>query len=78
LGANKWHKNCGGKVVYQKPIEEGVGFEQAGLCLKCDAFPITEENIIFELNEKEVERFYEDTKLWWRIKKEELSENLDN
>ena len=74
----KWHKNCGGKIVYQKPIEKGVGFEQAGLCLKCDAFPILQEDIIFEIDDNRVERFYEEIKLWCVIVKEAISENLDN
>jgi len=78
LSKSKWHKNCGGKVVYQKPIERGVGFEQAGLCLKCDEFPILQEDIIFEIDDNSVERLYEEFKEWRIIKKEDISESLDN
>lgn len=77
MSETKWHKKCGGKVVYREPEKEGAGFEQAGMCLKCDSFPIYEENIIFKISEEKVERFYEDTKLWWIVKKEEIPENLD-
>jgi len=77
LSKNKWHKNCGGKVVYQKPIERGVGYEQAGLCLKCDGFPILQEDIIFEIDDNRVERLYEESKEWRIIQKEAISENLD-
>ena len=55
-----------------------MGFEQAGLCLKCDAFPIPQEDIIFEIDDNRVERFYEEIKLWCIIVKEAISENLDN
>ncbi|KKM95876.1 hypothetical protein LCGC14_1183740 [marine sediment metagenome] len=78
MSKSKWHKNCGGKVVYQKPIERGVGFEQAGLCLKCDEFPILQEDIIFEIDDNSVERLYEEFKEWRIIKKEDISESLDN
>lgn len=77
LSELKWHKNCGGKVVYQKPIEKGVGFKQAGMCLKCDAFPILQEDIIFEIDKKRVERFYDESKKWRIVQKEAISENLD-
>ena len=48
-----WHKNCGGKVKYQKPLYD-TNFEQAGFCLTCEQFPIAEEDIIFE---QEIEKF---------------------
>jgi len=80
LSKTKWHKDCGGKVVYQKPIEKGVGFEQAGLCLKCNAFPIVEEDIIFEIDKDKVEKFYgnKKTPLWSIVNKKDISEKLDN
>ena len=78
MSENKWHKNCGGKVVYQKPIEKGVGFEQAGLCLKCDEFPILQEDIIFEIDDNRVERLYEESKEWRIVQKEDIPENLNN
>lgn len=55
-----------------------MGFEQAGLCLKCDAFPILQEDIIFEIDDNRIERFYEEIKLWCVVEKEAISENLDN
>lgn len=44
----KWHKNCGGRVEYQKPLEPTY-FNQAGYCMRCGEFPIVEENIIFKV-----------------------------
>ncbi len=75
----KWHKNCGGKVVYQKPIEEGVGFKQVGFCKKCEDFPIVEEDIIFHVNGMLYERFYETPyESSWRITtKSRLKEVLE-
>jgi len=77
LSKHKWHKECGGKVVYQKPIEKGVWFEQAGLCLKCEAFPLVEEEIIFEIDQNKVERFYEDCQEWRILSKKTISEKLE-
>ena len=54
-----------------------MGFEQAGLCLKCDAFPILQEDIIFEIDDNRVERFYEKSKEWQIVSKEVISENLE-
>lgn len=74
----KWHKNCGGKVVYREPEQEGVGFERAGFCLKCEAFPIVQEDIIFKINANVYERFYDDKFPSWRITtKGKLKEVLD-
>jgi hypothetical protein len=46
---DKWHKNCGGKVVYQKPLFENTTFDKAGFCLRCKQFPIDQEDIIFKV-----------------------------
>ena len=43
----KTHKDCGGTVVYREP-HAPTHFAYAGYCLKCEAFPISEEDIIFE------------------------------
>lgn len=74
---NKWHRNCGGVVMYQKPMEKDVGFEQAGKCVKCRAFPITEENIIFEIDEKKVEIMSEKERRWITVFKHHLKEKLE-
>ena len=71
----KWHKNCGGKVVYREPSQIGVGFEKAGFCFKCDAYPLSEEEIIFKLEDGKFERFTKDK---WEIKEyKELPETLE-
>lgn len=63
----KWHKNCGGQVVYQKPKEK-TSFKQAGFCKKCDAFPIVQEDIIFHLGGMAYERYEDKSKFpSWRI-----------
>lgn len=72
----KWHKHCGGKVVYREPSTIGVGFGQAGFCLKCDAYPIVEEDIIFKLKDDLFERL-NDKKIWKVLKYKDLSEVLD-
>lgn len=74
----KWHKNCGGKVMYQKPMEKGVGFKEAGKCLKCNFFPILEEDIIFEVDEKKVEIMNEREKKWNIAFKHHLKEVLES
>jgi len=43
----KIHKDCGGTVVYREPYAP-THFSYAGYCLKCEAFPIPQEDIIFE------------------------------
>jgi hypothetical protein len=43
----KFHRNCGGIVVYREP-DAPTHFAYAGYCLKCEAFPISDEDIIFE------------------------------
>ena len=55
-----------------------MGFEQAGLCLKCDAFPIVEENIIFEIDNNRVEKLYgnKETPFWSIVFKKDISEKL--
>ena len=77
----KWHRSCGGKVVYREPSEKGVGFEQAGYCLKCDAYPIKEENIIFKLENGMFERLNEDKYMnedkWEILEYNDLPEKLD-
>jgi len=45
----KFHKGCGGKVVYREP-NSPTYYSYAGYCLRCEAFPIPEEDIIFEGN----------------------------
>ena len=76
---NKWHKNCGGVVMYQKPLEKGVSFEEAGFCKKCKEFPIVEENIIFDVGAPEgVERFYENDQKWKIVLKEDIPEVLES
>ena len=74
----KWHKDCGGKVMYQKPLEKGVGFEQARFCLKCDVFPLIQEEIIFEIGHDKFERFDDNIQEWRIVSKKTLSENLEN
>lgn len=80
MSKNKWHKDCGGKVVYQKPIEKGVGFEQAGECQKCLEYPLLEEEIIFEIDKDHVERFYGEkaTQGWKIVNKGILKEKLED
>jgi hypothetical protein len=41
----KIHRDCGGIVVYREP-DSPTWFAYAGYCLKCEAFPIYEEDII--------------------------------
>ena len=43
----KIHRDCGGTVVYREPYAP-THFAYAGYCLKCQAFPIPEEDIIFQ------------------------------
>jgi len=43
----KVHRNCGGTVIYREPYAPTY-YSYAGYCLKCEAFPIPEENIIFK------------------------------
>jgi hypothetical protein len=73
---NKWHKKCGGKVVYQKPLKNGE-FEQAGFCLKCNAFPLIQEEIIFEIDQDKVEKFHKRSQEWHIISRKSISENLE-
>jgi len=77
---NKWHKGCGGVVMYQKPLEKGVSFEEAGFCKKCEEFPISQEDIIFEIDEGKVERFYDnkEIKSWKIVLKEDIPEVLES
>ena len=72
-----WHKNCGGKVKYQKPLQDDAGFEQAGFCLKCEAFPIVQENIIFKVGGLVYERFYDKSQNWKIISKNHIKETLE-
>ena len=73
---NKWHKDCGGKIVNQMPLQEGVGFKKAGYCLKCDDFPIVEEDIIFEVGDGKYERLMKDNS-WKVMTIDELPEKLE-
>lgn len=77
MSESKWHKICGRKVVYREPSYKGAGFGQAGFCIKCGSFPIVEEDIIFEIDDNTVERFYEEIKLWCVMKKEKIPEDLE-
>lgn len=43
----KVHRNCGGTVVYREPYAP-THYAYAGYCLKCEAFPIPDEDIIFK------------------------------
>ena len=70
----KWHKDCGGIVKYQKPMYD-THFEEAGFCTKCEAFPLFVEEIIFEIDEQKVERFY-DNKEWRIVDKNQIKEKL--
>ena len=54
----KWHKNCGGTVLY-KEGPKGCRFERAGECQTCGAFPLNQEEILFEIDKDQVERFFE-------------------
>ena len=71
----KWHKNCGGKIVYQKPLQEDLGFGKAGYCLKCEQFPIFQEDILFKV-EKGYERLMENDR-WEILTIEDLKEDLE-
>ena len=72
--AKKWHKNCGGVVKYQKPMSD-AHFGQAGFCIKCESFPLTQEEIIFEIDDQKVERFF-DNKEWRIVNKNQIKEKL--
>ena len=72
-----WHKNCGGKVKYQKPLKEGVGFDEAGFCLKCEAFPISQEDIIFHVGGMVYEKFFDKFQNWKIVSKNQISETLE-
>ena len=50
-------------------------FEEAGFCLKCEAFPLFVEEIIFEIDDQKVERFY-DNKEWKIVNKNQIKEKL--
>lgn len=78
MGEIKWHKGCGGKVVYREALP-GNHFEFAGFCLKCEAYPLYEEDIIFEKSHNRVERFYsnKETQGWIIVSKREIPEVLD-
>lgn len=53
--SKKWHKNCGGVVRYQRILDRSAHSSRAGFCLKCKDFPITEEDIMFELEDGLIE-----------------------
>lgn len=74
--ANKWHINCGGIVVYQEVI--GKTYDQAGKCLACDEECISEENIIFLLENGKYERYDKICKKWFQYDKCELEETLQD
>jgi len=42
----KTHRGCGGEIVYREAINQH--YDQAGYCLKCEMFPIAEEDIDFK------------------------------
>ena len=50
-------------------------FEEAGFCLKCESFPLLEEEIIFEIDDQKVERFY-DNEEWRIVQKNQIKEKL--
>lgn len=72
-----WHKNCGGEVKYQKPLEDNAGFDQGGLCLKCEAFPIIQQNIIFHVGGMAYEKFFDKHQNWKIVSKNQISETLE-
>lgn len=76
MNEKKWHKYCGGKVVYQEPPFKTY-FEFGGYCLKCEEFPILEEDIIFKIDDNKYEKFIDNTIGWKIYKKKELEEILD-
>jgi hypothetical protein len=43
----KVHKGCGGTVIWQEP-DFHTYYDFAGLCIKCGAFPLAEEEIEFK------------------------------
>lgn len=76
MSENKWHKVCGGKVVYREGTSQDH-FEFAGMCLKCNEYPIIEEDIIFEIDKDNVERFYNEFDKWNIVSKQEICEKLE-
>ena len=50
-------------------------FEEAGVCIKYESFPLLEEEIIFEIDDRKVERFY-DNKEWKIVNKNQIKEKL--
>ena len=71
----KWHKNCGGTVVYREGLPED-NFGHAGFCLKCDAFPLLQEEIIFQLENGKYERLNDKDKKWEILDRNQLKENI--
>ena len=51
----KWHKDCGGIVRWKLATDPTAHYERAGKCQKCGAFPIREEDIMFELEDGLIE-----------------------
>ena len=73
----KWHKDCGGIVRYQKPMFD-AHFKKAGFCIKCESFPLMTEDIIFEIDNQKVERFYDNKENpgWRIINRNQIKEKL--
>jgi len=72
----KWHVNCGGIVKYQKPMFN-AHFGQAGFCTKCETFPLLQEEIMFEIDDQNIELFDDNKNSGWKIiNKNQLEEKL--
>ena len=73
----KFHRSCGGVVVYRESHNPDFHFSYAGFCLKCEGYPIVQKNIIFQLENGKFERLNKEKKEWEILIFEELPENLD-
>lgn len=76
----KWHVGCGGRVLNKEPLNVTY-FATAGECQKCNEYPLSEEDLIFEISTEKVEIFTgkKELKTWkWEIiYKSELKEKLE-
>lgn len=57
MGKQKWHRNCGGIVVYQENPDPNGSFKKAGYCFSCGKYPINDKDIIIKFNDELFERF---------------------